>query len=362
MSEPDKTFLVVDDEPLFVRSVIDAVGTARPNLRAIGASNGAEALELIAQEDISILLTDLRMPNLNGFELLAQLLSSDFSAPILVATAFGAEKLGQRLSALPRVRYLEKPVDLDALLELLDLMLSEEQREIDRGLAAFLQLLASEKESIAIRLQWEDKTGVLAFRTGRLVNAKAPGLAGDEAVLELLRWPQPRLKLKRGVATRGRNVESPLDSLLERSLPKPAILDLLDDPRTALAVETGMRIEGASGIALVDCTSGRTLVAKGSADQVELAACGNVEVVQANSCITHALGTEGEMEDILVTLEDEYHLLRPLTTSPDLFLYLNIERSEGSLGMARYRLGQIDDQIAALAADPVPVGKPATGA
>jgi hypothetical protein len=107
-----------------------------------------------------------------------------------------------------------------------------------------------------------------------------------------------------------------------------------------------MDISGAVGGAIVDYENGMTLgtIGGGKLD-MELAGAGNTEVVRAKKNIAHDLGIEDEIEDILITLQSQYHLIRLCEHHEDVFIYLAIDRSEGNLGLARRSVDKVDETL-----------------
>ncbi|MEU1290342.1 hypothetical protein ACFWP2_08560 [Kitasatospora sp. NPDC058444] len=108
-------------------------------------------------------------------------------------------------------------------------------------------------------------------------------------------------------------------------------------------------IEGAIGAALVDYNSGMalaTLDGPGGLD-LNVAAAGNTDVVRAKMRTMDMLGLQDGIEDILITLSSQYHLIRPLTgrTGKGLFLYLALDKSRANLAMARHQLGRIEADL-----------------
>ncbi|MFI2609239.1 hypothetical protein [Kitasatospora sp. NPDC018619] len=108
-------------------------------------------------------------------------------------------------------------------------------------------------------------------------------------------------------------------------------------------------IEGAIGAALVDYNSGMalaTLDGPGGLD-LNVAAAGNTDVVRAKMRTMDMLGLQDGIEDILITLSSQYHLIRPLTgrTGKGLFLYLALDKGRANLAMARHQLGRIEAEL-----------------
>ncbi|WP_210576397.1 hypothetical protein [Streptomyces sp. GESEQ-4] len=108
-------------------------------------------------------------------------------------------------------------------------------------------------------------------------------------------------------------------------------------------------IEGATGVALVDYTSGMALGTLGGSKSFDLgvAAAGNTDVVRAKMRTMEHLGLKGQLEDILITLTDQYHLIRLLTgrSGNGLFLYLVLDAKRSNLAMARHQLRKIEQDL-----------------
>lgn len=108
-------------------------------------------------------------------------------------------------------------------------------------------------------------------------------------------------------------------------------------------------IEGALAVALVDYTSGMSLGTSGdtSVMNLDVAAAGNTDVVRAKLRTIEALGLKDSIEDILITLTNQYHLIRLLrgSSGEGLFLYLVMDKSRANLAMARHRLSVVERNI-----------------
>ncbi|MCB1640963.1 MAG: roadblock/LC7 domain-containing protein [Xanthomonadales bacterium] len=105
-------------------------------------------------------------------------------------------------------------------------------------------------------------------------------------------------------------------------------------------------IDGFLGAALVDLDSGMALakVGGGSID-MDVAAAGNAEVVKAKRRAAAALDLKDSIEDILITLGRQMHLVRPLERNDNLFLYLALDRGKANLAMARHELKSFEKSL-----------------
>ncbi|GAA0708335.1 hypothetical protein Drose_31050 [Dactylosporangium roseum] len=115
------------------------------------------------------------------------------------------------------------------------------------------------------------------------------------------------------------------------------------------ALKELMTIDGAVGVALVDYNSGMALGVLGGSKDLDLtvAAAGNTDVVRAKMRTIEMLNLKDGIEDILITLHNQYHLIRPLTgrSGKGLFLYLALLRSRANLALARHHLSRIEEEL-----------------
>src|SRR5438874_4471254 len=124
------TVLVVDDED-GIRQALDRF-LSRLGYRVLQASSGAEALDRQAAEQPQVMLSDIRMPNLSGVELVPKALAADSDLAIIMLTAIDEPRTAIECLKLGAYDYLIKPVDLDELEMSLQSGLRQRQLEIDR--------------------------------------------------------------------------------------------------------------------------------------------------------------------------------------------------------------------------------------
>lgn len=112
------------------------------------------------------------------------------------------------------------------------------------------------------------------------------------------------------------------------------------------SLEEIMDIDGSIGSAVVDYENGMTFGTVGGRDlHMERAGAGNTEVVRSKKNIIHDLGLDEEIEDVLISLDTRYHLIRMCENSENVFIYLAIDRDEGNLGLARGSIDKVDETL-----------------
>ena len=123
-----------------------------------------------------------------------------------------------------------------------------------------------------------------------------------------------------------------------------------DSVNIETALKEAMTIDGAVGVSLVDWDSGMSLGNLGGGKYLDLdvAAAGNTEVIRAKMRTMESLRLDDAIEDILITLNKQYHLIRLLRNSRNeqgLFLYLVLDRQKANLALARHQLRGIETEL-----------------
>lgn len=103
-----------------------------------------------------------------------------------------------------------------------------------------------------------------------------------------------------------------------------------------------LNTDGAICAAVVDSTSGMILGSAGSGVDMEVAAAGNTEVVRAKIKTMKALGLNDTIEDILITLGKQYHIIRPSAVKEGVFIYFVLDKGRSNLAMARRKTVDAD--------------------
>ena len=106
-----------------------------------------------------------------------------------------------------------------------------------------------------------------------------------------------------------------------------------------------MTQDGALCAAIVDYNSGMLLGSEGSGVDMELAAAGNTEVVRAKVKTMKSLGLNDSIDDILITLGKQYHILRPSARKDGVFVYFVLDKQRANLAMARRKVQDVDKEM-----------------
>lgn len=106
-----------------------------------------------------------------------------------------------------------------------------------------------------------------------------------------------------------------------------------------------LSVDGAMCAAIVDSSSGMMLGSAGTGMDLEVAAAGNTEVVRSKLKTMRALALDDTIEDMLITLGKQYHILRPMAKQEGIFLYFVLDKSKSNLAMARRKVLDVEKNL-----------------
>lgn len=106
-----------------------------------------------------------------------------------------------------------------------------------------------------------------------------------------------------------------------------------------------MALDGAVCAALVDSSSGMILGQAGTGVDMEVAAAGNTEVVRAKMKTMRGLGLNDMIEDILITLGKQYHIIRPMARKEGLFIYIVLDKTKSNLALSRRKVADVEREL-----------------
>lgn len=214
-----KKILIVDDENNFLLSLEDGLKEFSESFSIATAHNGKEAVAVMDREEVDLVITDIKMPDMDGFELLAHLSAAHADIPVIVMTAFGSSEIEERLDSLGAFQYIEKPIDFDVLIEKVNegLAAAEKGHITGVSLASFMQLLSLDKKTCTLNVSSGEHVGTIFFFEGELMNAFTETLQGQEAALEIACWDPVEIEIQHLCRQREKIIDAPLGFVLIES-------------------------------------------------------------------------------------------------------------------------------------------------
>jgi DNA-binding NtrC family response regulator len=127
----NKTILIVDDEKDFCTVLSDSLSQDR--YRVFTALNGKMALQLAKKEKPDLMLLDIKMPGMDGVEVLRKVKKMKKEIAVIMFTAYGTLETAREAMKLGAYDYVTKPVDLFLLKSLVKEVLGKDSKSVAKG-------------------------------------------------------------------------------------------------------------------------------------------------------------------------------------------------------------------------------------
>jgi twitching motility two-component system response regulator PilG len=226
-----KTILIVDDDIDSRRCVENFLNVYADQIDILTASNGQEALQILREKRVDLVVTEIIMPIMDGIELLNHLNLINQNIPAIVMTAFNTPKTRRRLAEIGQFHIFEKTMELKTLGDKILNIINRNPKDSVRGvnLENLLQIIQIEQKTCTLKVRSKDKVGYLYLKNGKLVNAKnSDGIEGEEAAVKIISWENAETEMLNACQTETKIQTSLMHILLKAT-------QLKDEKATSLS-------------------------------------------------------------------------------------------------------------------------------
>ncbi len=212
--------LFVDMDTATLNAFSELLKAHPDKFEILTVGNAREVPNVVSGMKISMILIDLKMPDIDDLEFLGYMSKNYPKIPMIVMTAFGAPDIEEKIRSFGTCRYYEKPVDIDQLmekiLEELDTAVGGQIHGI--GLSSFLQMSEMEKTTCKLKIRYEGETGFLYLHKGQLVDAQLGAREGMAAAMEIISWENTVIEIEKSGEKRKKSITMPLMNILMEGL------------------------------------------------------------------------------------------------------------------------------------------------
>ena len=214
-----KNVLIVDDDQEMLLSLKNGLKKYGDSFSVLTARDGLDALQQLKKNIISLVVTDLKMPNMDGFALLEHVMEHYPDIPVIIITGYSTPDMEQLALDGGAVGYIAKPFMLENLARSIMASLRRESEggtlhSVSSGI--FLQLMEMEQKTCTIRLEdkMSGKKGVLFFQDGELLDARVNNLQGKAAAYKIFAWDKVTITIQNVCPKMENKIQSDLQPLI----------------------------------------------------------------------------------------------------------------------------------------------------
>jgi len=214
-----KKVLIVDDDQDMLLSLEEGLSEYDETFSIITAEDGLGAVDELKNNTISLVVTDLKMPRMDGFSLLSHIMEHYPEIPVVIITGYSTSEMERLAREGGAIGYIAKPFMID---DLAKRVITALRKEADGGTlhsvssGIFLQLMEMEAKTCTVRLveKSSGKQGILFFLEGQLLDARCDSLRGEAAAYEIFSWDDVSLSIQNACPQRERRIHRDLQAIL----------------------------------------------------------------------------------------------------------------------------------------------------
>ena len=197
-----KNVLVVDDEEDLTWSIAKHLSKDKEQYRLLAVNSAADALDILKKNAIELVISDIRMPEISGLDLLLKIRENYPSTKVIIMTAYGSSEIQEEANKRGCFKYIEKPFEINKLRQMILDTVEEkkgfEGRISDFQLSDLIQMNCLGRLTNAINVETGSKKGAIYFEDGNIIHAEVGDETGEEAFYEILTWQGGSFTINRG--------------------------------------------------------------------------------------------------------------------------------------------------------------------
>jgi CheY-like chemotaxis protein len=197
--------LIVDDEETLTWSMTKTLAKDQGKYELVIANTGSEALKVLQKDPIDVVVTDIRMPDINGLELLSTIRKQYPSTKVIIMTAYGSPEVHKEATRRGSYFYLEKPFEISDIRTLILKALEEKRggfvgQVVDLQLVDIIQMGCLGRFTMSLSVSKGNEEGLIYFQNGEIAHAELGDLEGKEALFSMLEWDEGRFDSQMGIS------------------------------------------------------------------------------------------------------------------------------------------------------------------
>ncbi|MCJ7772822.1 MAG: response regulator [Desulfobacterales bacterium] len=214
-----KKVLIVDDEVKLLKMLKKALLDDQDLYEVILADSADTAIEILADEEISLVVSDIMMPGMSGIELYAIIRVTCPKLKVIFMTAYATDSIRQAIEANSRLLLIEKPFNYNQLREMIQEVLNEKKTGFegvlkDIELTDIIQMCCLSSGNVSIRISKGIQTGTVAIKNGEIVHSECNGLSGEKAFYEIVSWEGGKFEILKDIVYQNKTINKDWKFLL----------------------------------------------------------------------------------------------------------------------------------------------------
>lgn len=194
MTKNLKKVLIVDDEETLTWSMAKSLSKDKDKYEVIISNNGREALAQMEKNKIDLVITDIRMPDINGLDLLVKIKKEYPQTKVIIMTAYGSSDVQKEADQRGSLYYVEKPFEISDIRKIIIDLISKKKgfqgKLVGLQLTDIIQMNCLSRLTTALIITRDGEKGIIYLNEGEIIHAECGEKKGAEAFYNILSWQE----------------------------------------------------------------------------------------------------------------------------------------------------------------------------
>src|SRR5512136_2735338 len=194
MSMGLKRVLIVDDEETLTWSMSKSLSKDRDKYEVIIANNGKEALTFLKDNKIDLVISDIRMPDISGLDLLVKIRKDYPDTKVIIMTAYGSSDVQKEANRRGSLYYVEKPFEISDIRKIIIDLIGKKKgfqgKVFGLQLTDIIQMNCLSRVTAALTITKDGEKGIIYFNEGEVIHAECGEDKGTDAFYKILSWEE----------------------------------------------------------------------------------------------------------------------------------------------------------------------------
>ena len=189
-----KKVLIVDDEETLTWSMARSLSRDKDKYEVIIANNGREALNLLKKNKIDLVISDIRMPDINGLDLLVKIKKEYPQTKVIIMTAYGSSDVQKEANRRGSLYYVEKPFEISDIRKIIIDLIGRKKgfrgKVSGLQLTDIIQMNCLGRLTTALIITRDGEKGIIYLNEGEIIHAECGEQRGADAFYRILSWQE----------------------------------------------------------------------------------------------------------------------------------------------------------------------------
>ena len=213
-----KKVLIVDDEETLTWSMAKSLSKDKDKYEVIVANNGKEALNLLKTNRIDLVISDIRMPDINGLDLLVKIKKEFPETKVIIMTAYGSSDVQKEANRRGSLFYVEKPFEISDIRKIIIDLIGKKKgfqgKVFGLQLTDIIQMNCLSRVTAALTITKDSEKGVIYLNEGEIVHAECGEQKGTDAFYSILGWQEGEFVSNIGIVSPVHTIHQSWEHLL----------------------------------------------------------------------------------------------------------------------------------------------------